>query len=91
MQIWIAGARALGLLGAIALAAGLVNILVPEMAFPSGKTCVTDYDLVLCNIEIWAAAPWLASSGGLAIAIAARILLARGDSAGSSGPAEGTR
>jgi hypothetical protein len=79
VQIWIA--RALGLLGAIALAAGLVNIVMPGMVFPSGKTCITDYDLIQCNIEAWAAAPWLALSGGLVVAIAARILLTHKHSA----------
>jgi len=71
MQVWIA--RSLGLLGAIALAAGLVNIVAPGMVFPSVTTCVTHYDLIVCDIETWAAAPWLALSGGLAVTIAARI------------------
>jgi hypothetical protein len=83
MAVWII--RGLGVVGAIAFAAGLVNIVVPEMAFPSGTTCITDYDLVVCNIATWAAAPWLALAGGLAVAIAGRILLERQDSTGPNG------
>jgi hypothetical protein len=72
MRRWIG--RALLVAGAAGVAAGLANVLVPSAAFPSSVTCVSDWDLVLCNIEPWAAAPWLALLGAVTIAAAAVVL-----------------
>jgi hypothetical protein len=89
MQMWIA--RGLGLFGTVALVGGTVNVLAPGAAFPSGRTCITDFDLIVCNIQTWALAPWLALVGVVAIAIAARILLGHEDAAEYAGRAEHTR
>jgi hypothetical protein len=85
-MIWIM--RGLGIIGAIALAAGLVNVLAPGSSFPSRTTCVTDDDLIMCYIEPWSGALWVAIAGGIAIAIAWTQLRRR---AGSSASSDGTR
>ena len=72
-KLWL-GARGLGIVGTIALTAGLANVMAPGSAFPSRTTCVTDYDLIMCTIEPWPAALWLAIAGGAAVAIAWSVL-----------------
>ena len=79
------------MLGTIALGAGSINLLAPGAAFPSGTTCVTDYDLIVCNVITWGLAPWFVLVGVAAIAIAARILLRHAHAATQAGPVEHTR
>lgn len=79
MNVWVA--RWLGLVGTIAVVAGSVNLLARGAAFPSGKSCTTDYDLIVCNTQTWPLAPWLVLGGVIALAIAARILLGYKDAA----------
>jgi hypothetical protein len=74
---WIA--RAVGVIGAVAFAAGLATVVTSGSAFPSRMTCVTDYDTIMCNIEPWPAALWLVIAGGLVIALAYSILIRRSD------------
>ena len=78
MKVWIVWA--LGVTGAIAFAAGLANVVTSGSAYPSHMTCVTDYDLIVCNIELWPAALWLVIGGGVVIAIALSILIGRSES-----------
>ena len=75
MRAW--GGRALLVLGAASLAAGLANVVLPGAVFPSSVTCVTDWDTILCAIEPWAAGPWLALLGALIVVVAVIVLHGR--------------
>lgn len=87
MRAW--GGRALLVLGAASLAAGLATVLLPGAVFPSSITCVTDSDTILCTIAPWAAGPLVAVLGALAIALA--MLLLRGHSSAGGNGADATR
>ena len=75
--------RGLGIAGAVAFAAGLINVLAPGSSFPSPVTCVTDDDLVMCYLDAWPLAFWLAVAGGIAIAVAWIQLRRRADASAS--------
>jgi hypothetical protein len=49
--------------------AGLVNLIVPERAFPSSMSCVVDYDVIACN-----GMPWPAASPATALGLAAIVI-----------------
>ena len=72
---WIA--RAVGVIGAVAFAAGLATVVTSGSAFPSRMTCVTDYDTIMCYTYPWPDAPRLLIAGGAAIALAWAIVRSR--------------
>lgn len=49
--------------GSALLVTGLANLLIPFDVFPSGRTCVINYDMVLCHVTPWIGAPLAALLG----------------------------